>query len=42
MEQFGTTITLINDNYIGIMSQTQIIHLHRVAISEALGRFGTR
>lgn len=39
MEQFGAPLTFINDNYLSIMFQTQIIHLHGVAIREALSRF---
>lgn len=42
MEQFGTPITFINDNYLSIMLQIQIIHLHGVAIREALSRFAPR
>lgn len=42
MEQFGTPITFINDNYLSIMLQIQIIHLHGVSIREALSRFAPR
>lgn len=39
MEQFGTLLTFINDNYLSITLPTQIIHLHGVAIRESLSRF---